>query len=359
MVGSRGPANVMSAPSMHFVYATCSPACQALVKHEVAIRYPELRFAFSRPGFVSWKAPRALPSDFDFRLGLARRVGFGFGPTLDPSVIQGWLDAFGERRAALHVFSRPAPEEQPERSADELEHIERGLRDALGEALLPPDHALVPGDVVLDVVVPRESESEEAWFVGFHRHALGLSSLPGGPRASSLPEVAPSRAYCKIEEAISWQALPFERGQTVLELGSAPGGATYALLERGLHVIGVDPGDMDERVAPWADERGLDFLHLKKPAHTLVTTDLPRPADWLLSDMNLAPQVAVTHVAHALALVKRSVRGAVVTLKMNDLKAVASLPALEKRLATLGLGSPRLVQLPSHRKELVAVLRRS
>ena len=54
------------------------------------------------------------------------------------------------------------------------------------------------------------------------------------------PDV-PSRAWHKLEELLAWARITPAAGEQVLEIGCAPGGATVALLDRGLRVVGVDP----------------------------------------------------------------------------------------------------------------------
>ena len=48
-----------------------------------------------------------------------------------------------------------------------------------------------------------------------------------------------------MAEALEWSGLPLERGQTVVELGCSPGGASQALFAQGLKVIGIDPAEVD------------------------------------------------------------------------------------------------------------------
>jgi 23S rRNA (cytidine2498-2'-O)-methyltransferase len=129
-----------------------------------------------------------------------------------------------------------------------------------------------------------------------------------------------------------------------------------ALLERGVNVIAVDPGDMDPRVAALAEERGLRFEHLALAAGKLDKSVLPPRIDYLLSDMNLAPPVALRYVSRLVGMLRGSLRGAFLTLKLNDQAMVDALPSFTAKLAELGLGTPRLVQLPSHRQEVAAVL---
>lgn len=73
----------------------------------------------------------------------------------------------------------------------------------------------------------------------------------GIPRLK-MPGSAPSRSTLKLEEAIHWflsadqrQKL-FDSGMTAVDLGAAPGGWTWQLVQRGCHVTAIDNGPMQE-----------------------------------------------------------------------------------------------------------------
>lgn len=50
----------------------------------------------------------------------------------------------------------------------------------------------------------------------------------------------------KVLDGIDYVGAELRPGEHALEIGSSPGGATYALLEKGLSVEGIDPGEMSE-----------------------------------------------------------------------------------------------------------------
>nr|MBA3501678.1 hypothetical protein [Deltaproteobacteria bacterium] len=179
---------------------------------------------------------------------------------------------------------------------------------------------------------------------------------PGGVPHAWVPEAAPSRAWAKIEEAIRWSGLVPVAGDRAVEIGSAPGGASFALLERGLHVHGVDPGAMDPRVLAYAGATGNRFTHHAMPAAEVARKDLPRQYEWLASDVNLAPMVALKYVERFVALAHGGLRGAFITLKLNDDGVFEALPRLATRIGKLGAKRVRYTQLPSHRSEIVAIL---
>src|SRR5262245_26257693 len=67
------------APS--FVFVTCQIGAEPALKQEVVREWPGLRFAFSRPGFLTFKiAPgKKLPDDFGEKLIFARACGSCLG----------------------------------------------------------------------------------------------------------------------------------------------------------------------------------------------------------------------------------------------------------------------------------------
>jgi hypothetical protein len=56
------------------------------------------------------------------------------------------------------------------------------------------------------------------------------------------------------------------------------------------------------------------------------------------------------------ALAHGHLRGAFLTLKLNDEGVFEALPRLASRIEKLGARHVRYVQLPSHRSEIVAIL---
>jgi 23S rRNA (cytidine2498-2'-O)-methyltransferase len=257
------------------------------------------------------------------------------------------------RPLTLHVFARGGAD--PEQEVGEVSGPPvTELRDRLASAAPPgtfaPPRPPRVGDLVLDVIL---AEGEAPW-LGCHVHGDGHSPHPGGRVTLTLPAEAPSRAWLKIEEALRWSGLPLRAGEVALELGSAPGGTSWALLDRGLTVIGVDPGAMDPRVLARPG-----FSHLKMTVGELRREHLPRQVDWLLLDVNLAPQVALHQTRRIVSMLRPTLRGVILTLKLNDQnwKTAAEVPALCKRVAGMGLVSVRATHLAANRCEICIVAR--
>jgi 23S rRNA (cytidine2498-2'-O)-methyltransferase len=316
-----------------FAFASCLPGLEPAVKLDVARVRPELRFAYSRPGLVTFKSPTTISPDDRPGSVFARVWGASLGATRDPDDAAHKLAQVGATR--VHVFAR-----DPE-SAVDLAPWSQAV------AALPSGRA-VDGDLVANVIVAPD---EPAW-LGLHRQDREHLHEPGGAIVVDVPSDAPSRAYAKIEEAIAWCELPIAAGQVALEIGAAPGGAVMALAKRGLQVWGVDTGELAPNVIALP---GVHHMQIKVGA--LRWEQLPPQVDWLLVDVNLAPQVALHEVARLMPRLKPTLRGAVFTLKLNDWAFVSELGELADRIAAFGFHDVRMRHLPSNRREVCCVAR--
>lgn len=66
----------------------------------------------------------------------------------------------------------------------------------------------------------------------------------GGQRRMADDPAAPSRSYLKVEEAYSLLGYEPQPGETVADLGAAPGGWSYSAARRGARVVAVDNGPL-------------------------------------------------------------------------------------------------------------------
>lgn len=317
-----------------FVFATCLPGVEPAMKVELSRARPELRFAYSRPGLVTFKSSREVRPDDAPGSVFARVWGRSIGAAGDPWAAAAQLATLGATR--VHAYAR-----EPEQPTD------LAPWQALG-----PGGPATDGELVADIVVAPGGINGEAAWLGVHRHDASRPAHPGGAIPVSVPIDAPSRAYAKLEEAVAWARLPLERGQVAVEIGAAPGGAALALARRGLEVWAVDPGALADHVL------ALPNVHyLERKIGALRWEELPEQVDWLLLDVNLAPQVALHELARLMPRLKRTLRGAVLTLKLNDWSFVGELPTLVDRIRQMGLRDVRVRHLPSNRKEVCAIAR--
>jgi 23S rRNA (cytidine2498-2'-O)-methyltransferase len=326
-----------------FAFATCLPGLEPALKLDVARARPELRLSYSRPGLVTFKSTRAVPPDDPPGSVFARVWGRSVGAASDPAAAAMQLAPLGATR--VHAFAREPIDD--DRAADPA-------AASIDPALLAPWQSLglggpaALGELVADVIV-APAPGEPAW-LGVHRHDRFRSPHAGGAFPVAVPDDAPSRAYAKIEEAIAWAGLDVAAGQVALEIGAAPGGAALALARRGLEVWAVDTGALAPQVAALPSVH-----HLAKKVGALRWEELPARIDWLLVDVNLAPQVALHEVGRLMPRLRTSLRGAVFTLKLNDWTFVPELPVLVERIRQMGLPDVRMQHLPSNRREICAV----
>ncbi len=334
----------MAAPfdESDFVFAVCQLGAEPALKAEVAGRWPRWRFAYSRPGLVTWKADRSVGAN----VALGAVFASAWGASIGKAVGVAEVPTAGP--VGLHVFERDRA--KPGDEDETYGALAQAVRAEI-VAAAPAGRFVEPrvGGHVLDVIV---APGEPLW-LGFHAHGGAHSPHPGGRVPLVLPPEAPSRAWLKLEEALAWSRLPLQRGHVAVEIGSAPGGASWALVTRGLTVVGVDPGAMDARVlaAP-------GFSHVQVPLGDLRREQLPARVDWLLMDVNLAPQVALHAVKRIVSTVKSTLRGVIFTLKLNDWTMAAEVPALLERVAGMGLTGVRATQLASNRREICVVATR-
>jgi 23S rRNA (cytidine2498-2'-O)-methyltransferase len=209
----------------------------------------------------------------------------------------------------------------------------------------------VRGGGVLDVAVIVPGE----WWIGYHFAVSWAQRWPGGSMPVVFPPHAVSRAYAKLEEALQWSGLPLAAGDECVEIGCAPGGASQALLDRGLFVTGIDPADVDPAVR--AHPR---FRHLKKRGRDVRRQEFVG-VRWLVADMNIAPEDTLDEVEPIVTHPGVAIRGVVLTLKLSDWRVAERLPELVGRVRGWGYRDVRVRQLTTGGQEvcLVALRRKA
>ena len=348
-----------------FLFVTCQIGAEQAVKRELARRWPGFRLAFSRPGFLTFKLPvdHRLADDFDLDAVFARAYGFSLGqvkgqnqPKLAEEV---WQSCMGRTFQRVHVWEK-------DRAAAGDHGFEPGIAAAAIEVhrmLLqhcPHPNSLArnavdllrparPGELVLDCVML----APDHWWVGYHRVGSIAASYPGGMMPLALPPDAVSRAWLKMEEALCWSQLPIPRGARVAEIGSAPRGASQALLARGLLVAGIDPAEMAPAVL--SDPH---FTHVRRRS-TQVRRREFRKIRWLTADMNVAPNYTLAAVEEIVTHPEVSIRGLILTLKLPQWDLADHVPEYLDRVRGWGYNIVRARQLQHNRREIcVAALQK-
>jgi 23S rRNA (cytidine2498-2'-O)-methyltransferase len=161
-----------------------------------------------------------------------------------------------------------------------------------------------------------------------------------------------SRAYLKMSEALDWSRLPIQRGHRAAEIGCAPGGASQALLDRGLHVLGIDPAS----VAPVVVANP-NFVHLKMRGSD-VRRRVFRGIRWLFADMNVPPQTALTTLQGIVTHGDVHIRGLVTNLKLPDWQLTEEVPLYLARVRSWGFPHTAARQLGHNRQEICIAAQR-
>lgn len=82
------------------------------------------------------------------------------------------------------------------------------------------------------------------WFTDFGTAYAARSAFMNGPCRMADDDAAPSRSYLKVEESYAIIGSEPQPGETVCDLGAAPGGWSYSAARRGARVIAVDNGPL-------------------------------------------------------------------------------------------------------------------
>ena len=382
-----------------FIFVTCQIGAEAAVKGELARKWPAFRFAYSRPGFLTFKLPsgEALADDFDLHSVFARAYGFSLGKakaaTIEERAKEVWRIAGDRKFDGLHVWQRDLHEPgyrgyepgmtEGAREAEGAVRIAKGSEfgvqgseggrgksegggtgtgvigqesgvasPAMVETTGPSDarngNLTRAGDLVLDCVVVEPDE----WWVGYHRASGVASRWPGGLFQMELPAEAVSRAYLKMAEALAWSRMPTKQGEQWAEIGSAPGGASQALLKQGVKVIGIDPAEMDPAVVA-----NPNFTHWKKRGADVRRREF-RGVKYLTADINVAPNYTLDTVENIVTHPEVNIRGLLLTLKLLEWKLADELPAYLDRVRSWGYRTVRARQLSHNRQEVCVAARR-
>jgi len=136
-----------------------------------------------------------------------------------------------------------------------------------------------------------------------------------------MPHDAPSRSYLKLAEAFEVFLTPEQQqkwlraGMHAVDLGAAPGGWSWCLVQRGVKVVAVDNGPLKGLAA--------EHPHIKHLRQDGFRYRPKKPVDWLVCDMVERPQRVAALMADWLAsgLSQR----AIFNLKLPMKKRVAAL----------------------------------
>lgn len=188
------------------------------------------------------------------------------------------------------------------------------------------------------------------FFVDFGRAFVAREAFVHGPRRMADDPLAPSRSYLKVEEAYVVLGREPQPGETVADLGAAPGGWSYSAAKRGARVFAIDNGPLKGGALdhPQIEHRREDAFRFTPASAGLECVD------WLFCDMVEDPhrvrrEILEPWLAHSWC------RHFVVNLKFGRVDPIALL----RDLRAGSLSSGGRVQHLFHDREEFTVVGRS
>ena len=344
-------------PGGEFLLATCHGGAEEVLRDRLLALLPGARPGAWRRGVVTIRLPPATRVPDDPSAGRLAACAFaralvhchGQVTGADAATLAAAVAALPVAASAshLHVWQR---DPRPSRETADPPDAAVARAEAALVAAIP---GLTPGTApegapVVDVVI----DDERRWWVGWHRAGSVPGRHPGGVIPVTAPADMVSRAWLKLDEALTAFAVDLEPGQRAVELGAAPGGASQRLLAAGLGVVGIDPALVDPRVAGHPG-----FTHWRKRARDVRLRELVG-FDWIVTDMNIDPTSTLEALGRIATARGVRARGIIATLKLPEWGRAAG---LDGWLATIrGWGyAPRVRQLASGGREVcVVALRR-
>ncbi|MFN0055057.1 MAG: SAM-dependent methyltransferase [Planctomycetales bacterium] len=377
-------------PHSPFVFVTCQVGAEGALKAEMGRLWPSFRFAYSRPGFLTFKLPpdASPPDTLDLQCAFARACGLSLGKaaagTRDELISQaqtlfqdlpinrlhvwprdaaepGWRDyepgmtaeasQIAELLAAALDSKHPSPAPDPaaDRLTDDANATPLGEpAPAIADASSPLLAPALPGELAGDVVLV----DPEVWWIGFHRVRSIESGWPGGLFLSPLPADAVSRVYLKMQEAIAWSGFAISPGERVAEIGCSPGGASQVLLNRGAQVLGIDPAEVHPLVLGHPR-----FRHLRRRSKEVRRQDFIG-VHWLTCDINLPPNYTLDTVEAIVTHRGVKLKGMLLTLKLLEWSMAQTIPEYLERIRSWGFQNVRTRQLHHNRREICVAVQR-
>jgi len=226
--------------------------------------------------------------------------------------------------------------------------VEGALADLLKKKLARVARLATPD--VPRGVSPAPVRGLFVYFADFGRVFVAREAFVHGQRRMADDELAPSRSYLKVEEAYIVLGREPQPGETVCDLGAAPGGWSYSAAKRGARVVAIDNGPLkggalDHPQIEHRREDAFGFRPAEQPSF-----------DWLFCDLVEEPHHVLQHIVTPW-LARGWCRRFVVNLKFGRVDAIALLRELRALDSPLTLHAPgaRIRHLYHDREEITLV----
>lgn len=195
------------------------------------------------------------------------------------------------------------------------------------------------------------------FFADFGRVFVAREAFVHGARRMADDPLAPSRSYLKVEEAYGVLGREPQSGETVCDLGAAPGGWSYSAAKRGAQVLAIDNGPLKGGALehPRIEHRREDAFKFA-PSFAQAPEGKPHgdeKFDWLFCDLVEEPHHVVRHLVEPW-LARGWCRRFVINLKFGRVDPVALLRELRAPDSPFSQHAPgtRIRHLYHDREEL-------
>ena len=128
------------------------------------------------------------------------------------------------------------------------------------------------------------------YFTDFNHAWASRAAFVNGQRRMADDPAAPSRSYLKVEEAYLLLGREPAPGETVADLGAAPGGWSYSAARRGARVTAVDNGPLKGGALNHPN-----IEHVKADAFRFAPASGSK-FDWLFCDLVEEPHHVLSHL---------------------------------------------------------------
>ncbi len=186
------------------------------------------------------------------------------------------------------------------------------------------------------------------YFTDFGRMFVARDAYLHGQRRMADDDLAPSRSYLKIEEAYVVLGREPVAGETVCDLGAAPGGWSYSAAKRGARVLAIDNGPLKSgalnhpHIEHWREDAFKYRPSFVTRGGTSEGKTSPGGLDWLFCDLVEEPHHVMQHLV-APWLAQGWCRRFVINLKFGRVDPIALLGELN------GPDSPFVQYAPGYR----------
>ncbi len=198
---------------------------------------------------------------------------------------------------------------------------------------------------VIDII--HFADSEFAY--GVRSQIRGDFAPYKGDSPIPCPKINSKHGYQKMGEAFKHFRPHVGHEEVFLDIGCAPGGAAYYLLEHGYRVIGVDTTNVDPELTKQFNE---GFLQLKQPIDEINVKHLKGlpPIDWVVIDLDQNFNSSFPFLVKLVSKLDEC-QGIFIHIRVDDSPCFDDLEAMEKTIKDAGYSLIRKSLLPAHGKE--------